>query len=66
MNLFDSHCHLNDEKFNIDREEVINDIYSSGVTKLVNAGYDIPSSKSAVLLAKKHEFIYATVRNIAK
>ena len=39
MELFDSHAHYNDEKFNEDREELINEIYKFGVTKLINAGY---------------------------
>ena len=30
MNLFDSHSHLNDEKFDNDREEVIKEICESG------------------------------------
>ena len=58
MELFDSHAHYNDEKFNEDREEVINAIYASGVTKLVNAGYSLDSSKSAVAIAKKYDWMY--------
>lgn len=61
MELFDSHAHYNDEKFNQDREEVLKEIYKSGVTKLVNAGYSLESSKSAIEIANSHEFIYATV-----
>ena len=38
MELFDSHAHYNDEKFEEDREEILKEIYKSGVTKLVNAG----------------------------
>ena len=45
MQFFDSHAHYNDEKFNEDRFELIEKIYESGVTKLVNAGYSIESSK---------------------
>lgn len=61
MELFDSHAHYNDEKFEQDREEVLKEIYNSGVTKLVNAGYSLESSKSAIEIANSHEFIYATV-----
>ena len=61
MELFDSHAHYNDEKFEQDREEVLKEIYNSGVTKLVNAGYSLESSKSAIEIASSHEFIYATV-----
>ena len=61
MELFDSHAHYNDEKFDEDREKLLKEIYKSGVTKLVNAGYSLESSKSAIEIAKTHKFIYSTV-----
>lgn len=61
MELFDSHCHLDDEKFNEDREEIIKQIKDEGVTKLISAGYSLESSKKAIELAKKYDFIYTTV-----
>ena len=61
MEFFDSHCHLDDEKFNIDREQVIPEIYNSGITKFVNCGYSLDSSIKAIELSKKYDCIYATV-----
>ena len=61
MELFDSHAHYNDEKFDKDREEILKQIYESGVTKLVCVGYDVESSKKAVEIASSHDFISATV-----
>ncbi len=61
MQLFDSHAHYNDEKFNEDRQEVINQVYNSGVTNLICAGYSLESSKEAVKIANEYDFIYATV-----
>ncbi len=61
MELFDSHAHYNDEKFEQDREDLLKEIYNSGVTKLVNVGYSLESSRTAVEIANSHEFIYATV-----
>jgi TatD DNase family protein len=61
MELFDCHAHYNDEKFENDREEILKKVYESGVTKLVCAGYDKISSKKAVQIAQKHDFIYAIV-----
>ena len=58
--LFDSHCHLNDEKFDGDRDEVIKNIKESGVEKLVVAGWNVESSKKAIELSQKYDFIYAT------
>ncbi len=58
MKLFDSHCHLDDEKFYEDREEVINQIFKSDVTKLISAGYSLESSKKALELTKRYPQIY--------
>lgn len=60
MELFDSHAHYDDEQFNEDRDYIINEIYNSGVTKFVSAGYSLESSKRAIELAKKYKFIYCT------
>ena len=60
MELFDSHAHYDDEKFNDDRDCVIKDVFDSGVTKLVSAGYSLESSIKAIELAEKYNFIYAT------
>lgn len=59
MEFFDSHSHYNDEKFDEDREQIIKDTYKSGVTKFVCAGYDVQSSKKAIEISKKYEFIYS-------
>ena len=38
MSLFDSHSHLNDEKFDEDRDKIIKEIYESGVINFITAG----------------------------
>ena len=59
MEFFDSHSHYNDEKFDQDREQIIEETYKSGVTKFICAGYNIPSSIKALEISKKYEFIYS-------
>ncbi|CEJ72209.1 deoxyribonuclease [[Clostridium] sordellii] len=59
--LFDSHAHLNDEKFDEDREELINSLKAKGVDLVLNPGACIETSKSSVELANKYDFIYAAV-----
>ncbi len=61
MALFDSHCHLNDEKFDNDRDVIIKEIYEAGVSNFIVVGYDLESSKKAISIAQKYDFIYATV-----
>ncbi len=58
MELFDTHAHYNDEKFDEDREEIIHRVYASGVTKLVNAGYSLESSKRAIEIAVGYDWMY--------
>ena len=60
MEFFDNHAHLDDEKFNEDREELIKRIYDEEITKVNSAGYSLESSIDAVNLAKKYDFIFAT------
>lgn len=60
VEFFDSHAHLDDERFDEDREEIIEKIKISGVTRLISAGYSLEGSKKAVELSKKFDFIYAT------
>ena len=60
MELFDSHAHYNDEKFDEDREDLLKEIYDAGVTKIINAGYSVESSQKAIEIAKNHDFMYTT------
>lgn len=61
MGFFDSHSHLNDEKFDEDRDKVIKEIYKSGTTNFITAGYSVESSKKAISIANSYDYIYATV-----
>ena len=61
MNFFDSHMHIDDEQFDKDREEVIKKIYNSGVTKAIDLGCDIESSKKVLNIENKTNFIYVAV-----
>ena len=59
--LYDTHAHLNDTRFNEDRDAVIAKIKNSGVGLVNNIAFDIPSSLDSIALAEKYDFIYATV-----
>lgn len=60
MKFFDSHAHLDDERFNEDREELIEEIKKSGIDKFISAGYSLEGSKKGIELANKYDFIYTT------
>lgn len=60
MKFFDSHSHFNDEKFDLDREELIKKVYEDGITNVICNGYNVEKSKFALEIANTHDFIYAT------
>ena len=59
MEFFDSHSHYNDEKFDEDREQLIEQTYNEGITRFIVAGYDIESSKKAIEMSQKYKFSYS-------
>ena len=61
IELFDSHAHYDDEKFDEDREKILADIYNDGITKFISAGYDLQSSIEGLEFANKYNYIYTTV-----
>ncbi len=60
MEFFDSHAHYDDEKFDIDRDDILKQIYKEGVTKCINIGCDIETSKKSIELSQKYDYIYTT------
>jgi TatD DNase family protein len=59
--LIDTHCHLEDEKFNSDREEVIARAEAAGVTALIAIGTTAANSGAVVELAGRSEGVFASV-----
>ena len=60
MEFFDSHSHYNDEKYDVDRKELIESIYNEGITKTVCVGYNVEKSRNALEIAKENHFMFAT------
>ncbi|MCR5078654.1 MAG: TatD family hydrolase [Bacilli bacterium] len=61
MDYLDSHCHLNDEAFKDDVDEVIQKALVAGVKRFLVIGYDVESSKKAVEIASRYDGVYAAV-----
>lgn len=59
----DSHCHLDQRRFDADREEVIQRAVSAGVKRMVTIGASgaMQANHDALALAASHDFIFATV-----
>lgn len=58
---FDSHAHLDDRRFDTDRDEIFDDLKNHGVTRVMNVGCDLPSSERSIALAERYAFVYAAV-----
>lgn len=59
--MFDSHAHLNHERYQADRPQVLARARAAGVRGIVNVGYDAGSSALAVALAEAEPDLYAAV-----
>lgn len=59
--LIDTHAHLDDSRFAEDFTEVCERIREAQVKKVVNIGYDIPSSTRSLELAEKYPWIQCAV-----
>lgn len=52
-NIFDTHSHYDDSKFNPDREELLDNLQSQGVSLVVSCGCDLDSTQFNFDLAQK-------------
>lgn len=59
--LVDTHCHLDFDSFDDDREAVLERAREAGVQRVLNPGIDLPSSRAALQLAERYENVYAAV-----
>ncbi len=59
--IIDSHAHLDDTRFNRDRDKLIKELKENGIELAINIGSDLKTSIASAALADKHENIYAAV-----
>ena len=57
-NIFDTHSHYDDSKFNPDREVILNSLQSQGISFVVSCGCDIDSTQFNFDLAQKYDYMY--------
>jgi TatD DNase family protein len=61
MNLFDSHCHLDDPSFRSDLDAVLARARTAGVSRLMTIGVTLETSRRAVELAQSRPGVCASV-----
>src|SRR4030066_1927847 len=59
--MIDTHCHLEMDDFDQDREEVIKRAKDAGIEAIITIGSDLEGNIGGLELSKKYDFIYASV-----
>src|SRR5262249_40087532 len=61
--LIDSHCHLDHEQFNEDRDAVIERAIEAGIDRMlaIGTGDRPPDLEAGIRMADRHAAVYATV-----
>ncbi len=59
-NLFDSHGHYDDPRFDEDRDELLLSMKEHGIVRLMNIGNNTTANVAGIELAKKYPFVYCT------
>mgnify|MGYP002519125302 FL=1 len=59
--IFDTHAHYDSGAFNADRFEILASMPKKNVGLIVDPGCDLLSSRDAIALAEKYDFVYAAV-----
>jgi len=63
MKLIDSHCHLDNEQFDADREAVIERAFAAGIEHMlaIGSGDGPPDLEAGIRIAEKYPAIYASI-----
>ncbi|MFH0839050.1 MAG: TatD family hydrolase [Candidatus Omnitrophota bacterium] len=59
--LIDTHCHLDFEEFNLDRDEVLRRASEAGIRYIINIGSSKEGSLRSLELASTYENVFATI-----
>ena len=59
--LFDTHAHMDDRAFDVDRESLLSDLPNQGLALVMNPGCSLSSSYNADRLSRQYPYLYAAV-----
>ncbi len=59
--MIDVHAHMNDPKFDGDRQEILDAIKTAGVQRLINSGCCLSSCRDTLQMAEENDYIYAAI-----
>lgn len=59
--MIDTHCHLNFDRYDPDRDAIVQEAAAAGVTRIIIPAVDIETSHQALALADTHDGVFAAV-----
>ena len=59
--LFDTHAHMDDHAFDVDRETLLADLPNQGIALVMNPGCSLESSRNVDALTRRYDYIYGAV-----
>lgn len=61
QNIFDSHAHYDDPRFDEDRDTLLSSMASNGVRAIMNVGNTTHANLAGIELAQKYPFVYCSI-----
>ncbi|MFH1612767.1 MAG: TatD family hydrolase [bacterium] len=58
--MFDTHTHLDDQSYDLDRKQVIEKIFAQGIKYFISVGCDLNSSKKAIDFTNENNNVFAS------
>lgn len=59
--IFETHAHYDDEQFNEDRGELLRELPSCGIKKVINVCASMDSLETTIELARQYDYVYAAM-----
>lgn len=59
--IFETHAHYDDERFDVDRDEILQKVFNNGIAYILNPSSSPASIDRVIALAEKYERLYAAV-----
>lgn len=59
--IFETHAHYDDDRFNEDRDELLQHLPEEGVGVVINSGASVESTRDTIRLALEYDHVYAAI-----
>jgi len=59
--IFDTHAHYDDERFDEDRDTLLNELHQNGISYILNASASLESLDASIELSEKYDFVYVAL-----